>query len=112
MRSIIVFQTVGPGCVWSVQVVERIFLWGVFVAVCGVSIKRRHLLSLLLMLEVAALSLFVGRIVGAGAGGLYELSLIIIGIRACEASVGLGMLIGFARMKGSDLVELGLVMKV
>lgn len=64
------------------------------------------------MLEVAALRLFVGRIVGVGVGGLYELSLIIIGVSACEASVGLGMLIGFARMKGRDLVELGLVIKV
>lgn len=112
MCSIAVFQTVGPDCVWSVQVVERIFLLGVFVAVCGISTKRRHLLRLLLILEVAALSLFVGSIVGLGVIGLYELSLIIIGIRACEASVGLGILIGFARMKGRDLVELGLVIKV
>lgn len=94
------------------HVVESIFLWGVFVGICGVMVKQRHLLRVLLMLEIAALSLFVGSIVGAGSIGLYELSLLIIGVRACEAAVGLGMLIGFARVKGNDSVELGLVMKV
>lgn len=81
-------------------------------AIIGVRVKRRHLLSLLLILEVAALRLIVGRIVGAGFLGMYELRLIIMGVRACEAAIGLGMLIGFARIKGSDLVELGLVIKV
>lgn len=92
--------------------IEGLFFWGVVVGVVGIIIKQRHLLRLLLMLEVAALSLFVGRIISVGSGGLYELSLLIVGVRACEAAVGLGILIGFARVKGRDLVELGLVMKV
>lgn len=85
---------------------------GVFVGVCGIVVKRRHLLRLLLMFEVAALRLFVGRVGVVRGEGLYELSLLIVGVRACEAAVGLGILIGFARVNGRDYVEFSLLMKV
>lgn len=97
---------------WSVQVVERVLFLGVFVGVCGVVVKKRYLLSLLLMLEVAAFSLFARGVIGFGMEGLYEFGLVIVGVRACEAAVGLGMLINFVRAKGRDLVELGLIIKL
>lgn len=92
--------------------VEKLFYCGVLVSVCGVLMKRYHLLSLLLLLEMFAFRVFVGRVVGGGAIGLYTFRVIILGMGACEAAVGLGMLIGFARGRGGDLVRVGLFVKV
>ena len=94
------------------KMIERLFYWGVMACICGVVLKRRHLLRLLLLLEVLVFRVFVGRVVSGGLVGLYGFSLIILGVGACEAAVGLGMLIGFARVRGGDFVGLGLLLKV
>lgn len=92
--------------------VKSLFYLGVMFSVCGIVMKRRHLLRLLLLLEIFVFRVFVGSVMGRGVVGLYGFSLVILGVGACEAAVGLGMLIRFARVKGGDLVSLGLLIKV
>lgn len=91
--------------------VEKLFYWGILVSVCGIVGNRRHLLSLLLLLEIFVFRLFVGRVVSGGLSGLFRFRLMILGVGACEAAVGLGMLIRFARVKGGDLTRMGLLLK-
>lgn len=90
---------------------EWVFAVGVFSRVGGLAIKKEHFLRVLLLLEVGALSLFVGRVVGFGFLGRFEVGLIVMRISACEAAVGLGMLIAFVRAKGNDFTEVRLFIK-
>nr|YP_010688213.1 NADH dehydrogenase subunit 4L [Pillucina pisidium (Dunker, 1860)]WBR65407.1 NADH dehydrogenase subunit 4L [Pillucina pisidium (Dunker, 1860)] len=90
---------------------EKLFLWGVLASVLAIVGSRRHLLSILLLLEIFLFSLLVGSVFVGGLLNFFSFSLMILGVGACEAAVGLGMLIGFARVKGSDLVSVGLVLK-
>ena len=57
-------------------------------------------------------SLFVGRIIRRRLEEFFGFRLIILGVGACEAAVGLGMLISFVRVKGRDLVGVGLRIKL
>lgn len=90
---------------------EWVFAVGVFSRVGGLAIKKDHFLSVLLLLEVGALRLFVGGVVGFGFLGGFEVRLVIIRISACEAAVGLGMLIAFVRTEGNDFTETSLFIK-
>nr|YP_003208290.1 NADH dehydrogenase subunit 4L [Lucinella divaricata]ABJ91103.1 NADH dehydrogenase subunit 4L [Lucinella divaricata] len=92
--------------------IEKLFLWGVLASVFGIVGSRRHLLSLLLLLEIMLFSLFVGSVVVGGLIEYFSFSLMILGVGACEAAVGLGMLISFARVSGGDLVSVGLSLKL
>lgn len=92
--------------------IEKLFLWGVLASVFGIIGNRRHLLGLLLLLEILLFSLFIGRVIRGGLINFFSFRLIILGVGACEAAVGLGMLISFARVKGRDLVRVGLRLKL
>lgn len=91
--------------------VEVLFYCGVLVSVGGIVVSCRHLLRLLLLLEVFVFSLFLGSVVVGGVGGGFNLGLMVLGLGACEAAVGLGILIRFARVKGGELVRLGLMIR-
>lgn len=91
---------------------EWVFVLGVFCGVCGIGCKKKHFLRVVLLLEVAALSLFVGGMLGFGFFGACEASLVILAVSACEAAVGLGILTTFVRVNGNDRSESMLFIKV
>nr|QOJ45096.1 NADH dehydrogenase subunit 4L [Allobates sp. Neblina] len=76
-----------------------------FLSLLGLSFHRAHLLSALLCLEGMMLSLFIGL-------GLWTLksslvssgmfSIIVLSMSACEAGLGLALMIATARSHGSD----------
>lgn len=74
----------------------------------GVIFDKEHLLSVLLSLRLLDFSLFVGGVGVFRSGGNYEISLIIVGLGACAGAVGLGILIGFARVRGGDFTSIRL----
>lgn len=67
--------------------------------------EKKHMLRYLLLLETAGIGLFVGAFVGFYVSDNCEMVLLVMGIGACEAAVGLGVLISLARVKGNDFVE-------
>lgn len=75
-------------------------------------VKKKNILRLLLLLETTALALFVGALIGFRIMENYEIVLLVIGVCACEAAVGLGILISLARVKGRDFTEVRLAIKV
>ena len=81
-------------------------------SVGGLMVNKRHWLRVLLLIEFGALGLFVGRVVGFVMNDVYELRLIVMRISACEARIGLAILVSLVRLKGNDYTELSLVMKL
>lgn len=75
-------------------------------------VKKKNILRLLLLLETTALALFVGALTGFRFIENYEMVLLVIGVCACEAAVGLGVLISLARVKGRDFTEVRLAIKI
>lgn len=75
-------------------------------------VKKKNMLRLLLLLETTALALFVGALTGFRIMENYEMVLLVIGVCACEAAVGLGVLISLARVKGRDFTEVRLAIKI
>nr|AGN71349.1 NADH dehydrogenase subunit 4L [Mannophryne trinitatis] len=76
-----------------------------FVSLLGLSFHRAHLLSALLCLEGMMLSLFIG--LGLWAIKMTLLSsgmfpVIMLTLSACEAGLGLALMIATARSHGSD----------
>lgn len=74
--------------------------------------SKKHILSLLLLMEAAAMALFVGSLIGLSVSGRCEMVLLVMAVRACEAAVGLGILIALARVKGNDFVDRRISIKV
>lgn len=74
--------------------------------------KKKNMLRLLLLLETTALALFVGALIGFRIMENYEMVLLVVGVCACEAAVGLGILISLARVKGRDFTEVRLAIKI
>lgn len=74
--------------------------------------KKKNMLRLLLLLETTALALFVGALIGFSIMENYEMVLLVMGVCACEAAVGLGVLISLARVKGRDFTEVRLAVKI
>lgn len=72
----------------------------IVVAVVGVCFQLDHLLSALLLLEVVPLGLYLYIAEVSG-----FLCLFIISIRACEAAVGLSILVTGTRAIGTDYLE-------
>lgn len=66
----------------------------------------------MLLLETTALAFFVGALVGFRFIENYEMVLLVMGVCACEAAVGLGVLISLARVKGRDFTEARLAIKI
>nr|YP_010349891.1 NADH dehydrogenase subunit 4L [Monodonta labio]UOH96733.1 NADH dehydrogenase subunit 4L [Monodonta labio] len=79
---------------------------GVALAVLTLSLQHKHLLSALLSLEAMTLSLFV-MLVAASSGVNFEgvMCLILITMGACEASLGLAILVSLIRTHGNDYVS-------
>lgn len=75
-------------------------------------LSKKHVLSLLLLMEAAAIALFVGSLIGLSVSGRCEMVLLVVAVRACEAAVGLGILIALARAKGNDFVDVRIMVKV
>lgn len=77
------------------------------VSVFSFFIQRVHLLIVLLCLEIVILGLFFFSCVYFGfyRGSCY-ISLILLTFSACEASVGLSLLVALIRSHGKDLISL------
>nr|YP_003434163.1 NADH dehydrogenase subunit 4L [Tricula hortensis]ABZ05805.1 NADH dehydrogenase subunit 4L [Tricula hortensis] len=79
---------------------------GFFMALLTLSLQYKHLLSILLSLEAATMSLFImmftslNNITFSG-----ETALILITLGACEASLGLSILVSMIRVRGNDYVS-------
>ncbi len=87
-----------------------VLIWGsilgvIFSISCFLT-QRYHFLSILLRLEVATISLFA--LVLSQGNFLIEIrypSLVYITLGACEASLGLAILVGLLRVRGNDYVS-------
>nr|WPR14738.1 NADH dehydrogenase subunit 4L [Pseudomphala latericea] len=77
-----------------------------FLALVTLSLQYKHLLNILLSLEAVTMSLFIllfslmNNISYSG-----EMALILITLGACEASLGLSILVSVIRMRGNDYVS-------
>nr|YP_010486848.1 NADH dehydrogenase subunit 4L [Poliometra prolixa]UWI54392.1 NADH dehydrogenase subunit 4L [Poliometra prolixa] len=83
--------------------VSFIFFLGVF----GVLLNRKHLLTVMLCLELLLVSLFVNFSMVLGLYNVFSFcsaSLVLLTFSACEASVGLSLLVGVSRSCSSDSV--------
>nr|YP_010891548.1 NADH dehydrogenase subunit 4L [Alviniconcha strummeri]WJK73097.1 NADH dehydrogenase subunit 4L [Alviniconcha strummeri] len=78
---------------------------GFMMALLALSLQYKHLLSILLSLEAGTMNLFMmmfalsNNISFSG-----ESSLILITLGACEASLGLAILVSMIRVQGNDYV--------
>jgi len=79
---------------------------GVFLAVTTLCLQHKHLLSTLLSLEAITLNLFI-LLLRASASFNYEthVCLILLTLGACEASLGLAILVSLIRTHGNDYVS-------
>nr|AUI11295.1 NADH dehydrogenase subunit 4L [Clanculus margaritarius] len=79
---------------------------GVILSVLTLCLQYKHLLSALLSLEAMTLSLFV-LLVSVSCGHSFEgeMCLILITMGACEASLGLAILVSLIRTHGNDYVS-------
>lgn len=92
---------------------EWVFFTGVVRPLFYIGIKeKKNVLRYLLTLEAVALALYVGAVMGFSDGCNGEMALFVMRISACEAAVGLGMVISLARIKGNDFAESALSIKV
>nr|YP_009741229.1 NADH dehydrogenase subunit 4L [Ceratostoma burnetti]QID48443.1 NADH dehydrogenase subunit 4L [Ceratostoma burnetti] len=79
---------------------------GVFMGLLTLSLQYKHLLSILLSLEAITMNLFIlmfcvsNNITLSG-----QTSLILITLGACEASLGLAILVAIIRSEGNDYVS-------
>nr|YP_010472559.1 NADH dehydrogenase subunit 4L [Erronea errones]YP_010713648.1 NADH dehydrogenase subunit 4L [Erronea caurica]UVG40744.1 NADH dehydrogenase subunit 4L [Erronea errones]WDA98780.1 NADH dehydrogenase subunit 4L [Erronea caurica] len=79
---------------------------GFFMALLALSLQYKHFLSVLLSLEAATMNLFImlfalsNNIAFSG-----QTSLILITLGACEASLGLAVLVAIIRSQGNDYVS-------
>nr|YP_010281936.1 NADH dehydrogenase subunit 4L [Turbo cornutus]UKH51315.1 NADH dehydrogenase subunit 4L [Turbo cornutus] len=79
---------------------------GVLFSLVTLSFQYKHLLSALLSLEVMTLSLFI-LLISISANFNFEgpMCLILITMGACEASLGLAILVSLIRTHGNDYVS-------
>nr|QTT61116.1 NADH dehydrogenase subunit 4L [Anentome sp. YY-2021] len=79
--------------------------FGIFMAFLTLSLQYKHLLSVLLSLEAITMNLFImlftysSNMTHSG-----ETSLILITLGACEASLGLAVLVSIIQSQGNDYV--------
>nr|YP_010381757.1 NADH dehydrogenase subunit 4L [Entemnotrochus adansonianus]UDL72147.1 NADH dehydrogenase subunit 4L [Entemnotrochus adansonianus] len=80
-------------------------LVGFFFSVFTLCLQYKHLLGALLSLEAMTLSLFVGIFSVSGSYNVEGfMCLILITLGACEASLGLAILVSLIRTHGNDYV--------
>nr|YP_001004255.1 NADH dehydrogenase subunit 4L [Conus textile]ABG91304.1 NADH dehydrogenase subunit 4L [Conus textile] len=81
-------------------------IFGVMVPLLTLSLQYKHLLSILLSLEAVTMNLFVLMFSMSSNISLSgETSLILITLGACEASLGLAILVAIIRAEGNDYVS-------
>nr|ATZ69753.1 NADH dehydrogenase subunit 4L [Conus pseudonivifer] len=81
-------------------------IFGVLVSLLTLSLQYKHLLSILLSLEAVTMSLFVLMLsMSSNISLMGETSLILITLGACEASLGLAILVAIIRAEGNDYVS-------
>nr|AJI44497.1 NADH dehydrogenase subunit 4L [Stegastes flavilatus] len=79
-----------------------------FLGLAGLAFHRTHLLSALLCLEGMMLSLYIATSLWAlqlGSANFATCPLILLAFSACEASVGLALLVATARTHGTDRLQ-------
>lgn len=79
---------------------------GVFMSLLALSLQYKHLLRVLLRLEAVTINLFI--ILFAISGNIRlrgETSLVLITLGACEARLGLSILVAIIRSEGNDYVS-------
>nr|ULD67127.1 NADH dehydrogenase subunit 4L [Trochus sp. n. CL-2022] len=78
---------------------------GFIMALVALSLQYKHLLSVLLSLEAATMNLFIMLFaVTSNMNFNGEMALILITLGACEASLGLSILVSMIRSQGNDYV--------
>nr|YP_009434648.1 NADH dehydrogenase subunit 4L [Tectus pyramis]ATF29380.1 NADH dehydrogenase subunit 4L [Tectus pyramis] len=79
---------------------------GFVMSITALSVQRKHLLSALLSLEAMTLSLFI-MLIAVSSNFNFEghMCLILITFGACEASLGLAILVSLIRTHGNDYVS-------
>nr|YP_009742293.1 NADH dehydrogenase subunit 4L [Mammilla kurodai]QID90388.1 NADH dehydrogenase subunit 4L [Mammilla kurodai]QRG01407.1 NADH dehydrogenase subunit 4L [Mammilla mammata] len=83
-----------------------ISMLGFTMALIALSLQHKHLLSILLSLEAATMNLFIMLFSMANNISFNgEMSLILITLGACEASLGLAILVSMIRAQGNDYVS-------
>lgn len=79
---------------------------GVFMSLLALSLQYKHLLSVLLRLEAITINLFIILFTISGNISLRgETSLVLITLGACEARLGLSILVAIIRSEGNDYVS-------
>nr|APG38445.1 NADH dehydrogenase subunit 4L [Kaloula picta]APG38469.1 NADH dehydrogenase subunit 4L [Kaloula conjuncta negrosensis] len=75
-----------------------------FIALMGLAFHRTHLLSALLCLEAMMLTIFIGMAMWPNnlTPSMLMAPLIMLTLSACEAAMGLSLMIATARSHGSD----------
>nr|YP_010415002.1 NADH dehydrogenase subunit 4L [Littoraria intermedia]YP_010415015.1 NADH dehydrogenase subunit 4L [Littoraria melanostoma]URW97524.1 NADH dehydrogenase subunit 4L [Littoraria intermedia]URW97537.1 NADH dehydrogenase subunit 4L [Littoraria melanostoma] len=79
---------------------------GFIMALIALSLQYKHLLSVLLSLEAATMNVFI--MLFAFSNNISfngEMALILITLGACEASLGLSILVSMIRTQGNDYVS-------
>nr|UBI44063.1 NADH dehydrogenase subunit 4L [Paratectonatica tigrina] len=83
-----------------------ISMLGFIMALIALSLQYKHLLSILLSLEAATMNLFMMMFsMSNNISFNGEMSLILITLGACEASLGLSILVSMIRSQGNDYVS-------
>nr|YP_009925540.1 NADH dehydrogenase subunit 4L [Paratectonatica tigrina]QNH82263.1 NADH dehydrogenase subunit 4L [Paratectonatica tigrina] len=83
-----------------------ISMLGFIMALIALSLQYKHLLSILLSLEAATMNLFMMMFFMSNNISFNgEMSLILITLGACEASLGLSILVSMIRSQGNDYVS-------
>nr|YP_010933656.1 NADH dehydrogenase subunit 4L [Ptychadena nana]WKT10360.1 NADH dehydrogenase subunit 4L [Ptychadena nana]WKT10373.1 NADH dehydrogenase subunit 4L [Ptychadena nana]WKT10386.1 NADH dehydrogenase subunit 4L [Ptychadena nana]WKT10425.1 NADH dehydrogenase subunit 4L [Ptychadena nana]WKT10438.1 NADH dehydrogenase subunit 4L [Ptychadena nana] len=75
------------------------------VAFVGMALSRTHLLATLLCLESMILIIFLAVTLSAYLQMSFMYALIILALSACDASLGLSLMVATARSQGSDNLE-------
>nr|AZL92896.1 NADH dehydrogenase subunit 4L [Parborlasia corrugatus] len=72
----------------------------------GLFLERGHLLMILLLLEGAMLGLFCLLLFSLGPGlSNFYLCLVLVSFGACEAAIGLSLLVSLIRTHGNDFIS-------
>nr|QOW07334.1 NADH dehydrogenase subunit 4L [Costapex baldwinae] len=81
-------------------------MFGVSMALLTLSLQYKHLLSILLSLEALTMNLFIMMFCASANVALSgQTSLVLITLGACEASLGLAILVAIIRVEGNDYVS-------
>nr|QJD26717.1 NADH dehydrogenase subunit 4L [Cymbiola nobilis] len=81
-------------------------MWGFCMSLLTLSLQYKHLLSILLSLEAVTMNLFIMIFTFSNNISLSgQTALILITLGACEASLGLSILVSIIRAEGNDYVS-------